>query len=160
MGLDYITQQYSFIDGNRVAALGGSYGGWMMNWLNGNTDRFSCLVNHCGLSDTTAMYFATEELFFPEYDFRGTPWESDLYEKWNPLRLVTNWKTPTLVIHGGKDYRVVDGQGFATFTALQRQGVKSRLLYFADENHWVLKPANSLQWYSESISWISECTSA
>jgi len=158
LGLDHIISSYSYVDGNRVAALGASYGGWMMNWFNGNTNRFRCLVNHCGLSDTAGMYFATEELFFPEYDFRGTPWESDLYEKWNPINLVTNWKTPTLVIHGGKDYRVVDGQGFTTFTALQRQGIKSRLLYFPDENHWVLRPANSLRWHEEVLAWITANT--
>jgi len=158
IGLDFVIDNYDYVDGNRVVGLGASYGGYMVNWINGNTDRFVCLVNHCGLSHTTGMYYATEELFFPEYDFRGTPYESDLYEKWNPINLVTNWKTPTLVIHGAKDYRVVDGQGFTTFTALQRQGVRSRLLYFSDENHWVQRPANLIRWMEEIIDWIQSCT--
>lgn len=159
LGLDFVLNNYNFVDPDRVTALGASYGGYMINWINGHTNRFQCLVNHCGLWDTETMYYTTEELFFPEYDFRGTPYESDLYEKWNPSNFVSQMKTPTLVVHGALDYRVVDGHGFSTFTSLQRQGVRSRLVYFPNEGHWVTKPGNIIRWYDEVLDWITECTS-
>jgi dipeptidyl aminopeptidase/acylaminoacyl peptidase len=158
-GLDHVLEKYSFIDSNRIAGLGASYGGYMINWINGHSDRFNCLVNHDGLFDVKTMYYTTEELYFTEYEFNGAPFQNrDLYDKWNPSEFVQNWKTPTLVIHGGTDYRVPQGEGFATFTALQRQGIESRLVFFPDENHWVLKPANSLRWHKEVLGWINHFT--
>jgi dipeptidyl aminopeptidase/acylaminoacyl peptidase len=154
-GLDYALTNYSWLDGNRVAALGASYGGWMINWINGHTDRFKCLVNHDGGFDEFANYFTTEELWFPEWEFKGTPWENPkLYEQFSPSHYVANWKTPTLVIHGARDYRLVDAEGIATFTALQRRGIPSQLLYFPDENHWVLKPKNSILWHETILAWL------
>jgi len=156
-GLDYLLEKYSFIDESKVCGLGASYGGFMVNWINGHTDRFACLVNHDGIFDTINAYFTTEELFFTEYEFGGVPWDKHarkLYDKWNPREFVENWKTPTLVIHGGKDYRLTESEGIATFTALQRLGVKSRFLYFPDENHWVLKQANLLFWYQQIFEWL------
>jgi dipeptidyl aminopeptidase/acylaminoacyl peptidase len=160
--LKYVFQTYPFIDSKRVAGLGASYGGYMINWLNGHTeDHFKCFVNHDGLFDLKSMYYSTEELYFPEFDMGGTPFDNpELYDKWNPSKFVQKWRTPTLVIHGGKDYRVPPDQGFATFTALQRRGIPSRLLYFPDENHWVLKQANSLRWHREVLNWINNYTAA
>jgi len=132
----------------------------MINWIAGNwPDGFDCLVNHDGLFDMRSMYYATEELWFPEWEHGGPQYERPkAYEKWNPANFVTKWKTPMLVIHGALDYRVPDTQGLATFTALQRRGVKSKLLHFPDENHWVLKPANSLLWHETVLAWIGEHT--
>jgi dipeptidyl aminopeptidase/acylaminoacyl peptidase len=116
-------------------------------------------VSHDGNLDERAAYFMTEELWFPEWDHLGTPWDSpESYEKQNPVNFVENWKTPMLVIHGAKDYRVVDTAGMATFTALQRRGVPSRFIYFPDENHWVLKPHNSIFWHEQVIEWIDRWT--
>jgi dipeptidyl aminopeptidase/acylaminoacyl peptidase len=158
-GLDAAIAKYPFVDKDRMAALGASYGGYMINWIQGNTDRFKALVCHDGNLDEVAAYFSTEELWFPEWEHGKTPWENpESYQKHNPLNLVKNWKTPTLVIHGGKDYRVVDTQGMATFTALQRKGIPSRFLHFPDENHWVLKPANSKRWHQEVLTWIDRYT--
>jgi len=160
-GLDYVLKKYKFIDAKKICVLGASYGGFMINWINGHTDRFSCLVNHDGIFDTINAYYTTEELFFTEYEFGGTPFDKEarkLYDKFNPREYVNNWKTPTLVIHGGKDYRLVDGEGISTFTALQRKGIKSRLLYFPNENHWVLKPANVLFWYQNIFEWLEMFT--
>jgi dipeptidyl aminopeptidase/acylaminoacyl peptidase len=132
----------------------------MINWIAGAwPDRFRCLVSHDGNLDERAAYYMTEELWFPEWDHEGTPWENPQgYEKHNPVNLVQNWKTPILVIHGGKDYRVVETEGFATFTAAQRRGIPSKLLYFPDENHWVLKPQNSILWHDTVLEWIDEWT--
>ncbi|KAG0041261.1 hypothetical protein BGZ83_002078, partial [Gryganskiella cystojenkinii] len=160
-GLDHVLEKYTYIDNKRVAALGASYGGYMMNWINGHTDRFNCLVNHDGIFDTKNGYFATEELYFPEHEYNGVPWDPkarENYERWNPANHVQNWKTPTLVIHSDKDYRLPVTEGLATFTVLQRKGIPSRFVYFPDENHWVLKAANSLRWHSEVISWIQKWT--
>ncbi|KAI0244794.1 Dipeptidyl-peptidase 5 [Massospora cicadina] len=155
LGLDYVFETYRSIDKKRVCALGASYGGYMINWLNGHTDRFRCLVNHDGMFDAAHAYYTTDELYFNEHDFEGVPWEvPDRYLKFSPASYVWKWSTPTLVIHGAKDYRLVFGEGLATFTALQRRGVPSRLVYFPDENHWVLKPANSLRWHFEVFAWI------
>lgn len=156
-GLDAALQRYPWIDRDRACALGASYGGYMINWIAGNTDRFKCLVAHDGNLDERMAYFDTEELWFPEWEHRGTPWENpDGYTKQNPVDLVKNWKTPTLVVHGGLDYRVVDTQGLSVFTALQRKGIPSRLLYFPDENHWVLKPANSILWHDTVNAWLDQ----
>ena len=125
----------------------------MINWIAGNwPDRFKCLVNHDGIFDQRSMYYSTEELWFPEWDHGGTYYDNPQgHEKFNPANLVTKWKTPMLVIHGEQDFRVPLEQGIATFTALQRRGIESRLLMFPDENHWVLKPANSLQWHQDGV---------
>ncbi len=158
-GLDHAYAQYRFLDAGRACALGASYGGYMVNWLAGNTDRFKCLVNHDGLFDLESMFYQTEELWFPEWELGGTPYEKpEGYARWTPKAHVSKWKTPMLVIHGGKDYRVTDAQGMATFTALQRRGVPSRLLHFEQENHWVLKPQNSLRWHQEVLAWIARWT--
>lgn len=154
-GLDAALEKYPWIDGDRACALGASYGGYMINWIAGNTDRFKCLVSHDGNLDERMAYYDTEELWFPEWEHEGTPWENpEGYKKHNPIELVKNWKTPMFVIHGALDYRVVDVQGLSVFTALQRKGIPSKLLYFPDENHWVLKPHNSIQWHEEVIGWL------
>ncbi|HEX3762539.1 MAG TPA: S9 family peptidase, partial [Kofleriaceae bacterium] len=159
MGLDAALDKNPWLDKTRVAALGASFGGYMINWINGKTDRFKALVCHDGNIDERMAYYATEELWFPEWEHGGLPWDKpEGYTKHNPIDLVKNWKTPTLVIHGGLDYRVVDAQGMATFTALQRKGVPSRFLYFPDENHWVVKPQNSRLWHEEVLAWIDRWT--
>jgi len=157
-GLKSALHRYSWIDGNRVAALGASFGGFMINWIAGNwPDRFCCLVNHDGNLDECFAYYATEELWFPEWDHRGTPWTNpEGYEKHNPVNYVKNWKTPMLVIHGAYDFRVVETQGMATFNALQRLNIPSKFLYFPDENHWVLKPHNSILWHETVIGWLDQ----
>ena len=155
-GLDFALGKYPFLDGGRVGALGASYGGYMINWIAGQTDRFKCLVVHDGNLDERMAYYDTEELWFPEWENGGTPWTAKNFGHHNPIDYVKNWKTPTLVIHGQKDYRVVYTQGISTFTALQRKGIPSKLLIFPDENHWVLKPANSLQWHDTVIGWLGE----
>jgi dipeptidyl aminopeptidase/acylaminoacyl peptidase len=159
LGLDAALARYRWLDGKRVAAAGGSFGGYMINWINGKTDRFRALVCHDGNLDERMAYFATEELWFPEWEHGGSPWTKPQgYAKDNPIDLVKNWKTPTLVVHGGNDFRVVDTQGMATFTALQRKGVPSRLLHFPDENHFVLKPQNSRLWHREVLRWMDRYT--
>ncbi len=157
-GLAAALKKYPWMDGTRVGALGGSYGGYMINWIAGNwPDRFKCLVSHDGNLDERAAYFDTEELWFPEWDHQGTPWSNPQgYEKHNPVNYVKNWKTPMLIIHGAQDFRVVETQGLSSFNALQRRGIPSRLLYFPDENHWVLKPANSILWHETVIAWLDE----
>ncbi len=159
LGLDAAIAKFPWLDKNRMAALGASFGGFMINWINGKTDRFKALVCHDGNIDERMAYYDTEELWFPEWDHGGVPWQKpDGYTKHNPIDLVANWKTPTLVIHGALDYRVVDTQGMSTFTALQRKGVPSRFLHFPDENHWVLKPQNSKLWHTEVLAWIDRWT--
>jgi dipeptidyl aminopeptidase/acylaminoacyl peptidase len=158
LGLAAALDRYPWLDGERACALGGSYGGYMVNWIAGNwPDRFRCLVNHAGLFDHRSMYYTTEELWFPEWD-HGGPYFADpaAHEESNPANFVKAWKSPMLVIHGALDYRVPYSQGLATFTALQRQGVESRFLYFPDENHWIAKPANSLQWHAEVLGWLDQ----
>jgi dipeptidyl aminopeptidase/acylaminoacyl peptidase len=157
-GLAAALEKYPWMDGNRVGALGASFGGYMINWILGNwPDRFKCLVVHDGNIDERSAYYDTEELWFPEWDHEGTPWDNpEGYEKQNPVNFVANWKTPTLVVHGANDYRVVVTQGIGTFTALQRRGVPSKFLYFPDENHWVLKPQNSIQWHETVIGWLDQ----
>ncbi|MFZ5609048.1 MAG: prolyl oligopeptidase family serine peptidase [Pseudomonadota bacterium] len=155
-GLAAALARYPWLDGERACALGASYGGYAMAWIAGQwPDRFKCLVNHAGVSELRSMYFTTEELWFVEHDFAGPYFENPQgYERFNPIAQVKNWKTPTLVIQGGKDYRVPEGQSLATFTALQRRGVPSRLVYFPDENHHILSPANSIQWHDEVLGWL------
>ncbi|ORX79351.1 S9C family peptidase [Basidiobolus meristosporus CBS 931.73] len=160
-GLDHVLKQYSYADGNRVCALGGSFGGYMVNWINGQTDRFKCLINHDGIFSTESTYYTTEELWFPEYEFGGAPYEKKagkLYKQFSPSNYVTKWKTPMLIFHGQRDYRLVDGEAFGTFTALRRQGVPARLVYFPDENHWILRPGNSIRWYNEAVNWMNKWT--
>jgi len=159
-GLAAALERYEWTNGNRVAALGASFGGYMINWIAGNwPDRFRCLVNHDGNLDEHMAYYDTEELWFPEWDHKGTPWENpEDYEKHSPINFVKNWKTPMLVIHGGLDFRVVDTHGMSTFTALQRRGIPSKFLHFPDENHWVLKPANSILWHETVIGWLDQWT--
>ena len=158
LGLAAAIEEYSWMDGDRVGALGASFGGYMINWIAGNwPDRFRCLINHDGNLDERMAYYNTEELWFPERDHMGKPWtDPENFEKHNPVNYVQNWKTPMLVIHGAQDYRVVDTQGLGTFNALQRQGIPSRLLYFPDENHWVLKPHNSILWHDTVIDWLDQ----
>jgi len=158
-GLDHVLSRHPWIDSERMAAAGASFGGYMINWIQGQTDRFKALVCHDGNLDELMAYFDTEELWFPEWDHGGTPWDNpDSYRKHSPVNFVQNWKTPELVIHGALDYRVVDTQGLATFNALQRLGVPSRLLYYPDENHWVLKPINSIQWHNVVLDWMDQWT--
>jgi len=155
-GLDFALSKYAFLDGERVGALGASYGGYMINWIAGQTERFKCLVNHDGNLDERLAYFDTEELWFPEWE-HGTPWEDpEGYAKHNPIEHVDKWKTPMLVIHGALDYRVVDTQGMSTFTALQRRGIPSKFVHFPDENHWVLKPQNSRFWHQNVLAWLDQ----
>jgi dipeptidyl aminopeptidase/acylaminoacyl peptidase len=148
------------LDGSRACALGGSYGGYMTNWIAGRwPDAFKCLVTHNGIFDTRAMGYMTEELWFTEWENGGSPFEVPAnYEKHNPVNHVANWKTPNLIIIGDRDYRVPYTQGLGAFTALQRRNIPSRLLRFPDENHWVLKPVNSVQWYREVHRWLDQWT--
>ncbi len=156
-GLDYALKTYPFLDGNRVGALGASYGGFMINWIAGQTDRFKALVCHSGNLDERFAYYDTEELWFPEWEHGGVPWNPKTdYAKHNPIEHVAKWKTPTLVVHGMKDFRVVYTQGLSTFTALQRKGIPSKLLVFPNENHWILAPHNSLQWHETVIGWLDQ----
>ncbi len=156
-GLDHALEAYPFLDRERIAALGGSYGGFMVNWIAGHSDRFKALVSHAGVFDLHSMYFSTEELWFAEWEFGGPPWKSPkIYEEQSPSRFVDNFKTPTLVIHGALDFRVPDAQGFSMFTALQRKGVASRLVYFPDEGHWIAKPGNRVLWWSEVHLWLAK----
>jgi dipeptidyl aminopeptidase/acylaminoacyl peptidase len=159
-GLAAAIARYSWLDGERVSALGASFGGYMINWIAGKwPNRFRCLINHDGNIDERMAYFATEELWFPEWDHEGTPWENpEGYRKHSPIDFVQNWRTPMLVIHGAHDFRVVETQGIATFTALQRRGIPSKLLYFPDENHWILKPANSILWHETVLGWLDQWT--
>ncbi len=155
-GLAAAIARYPYLDGDRVGALGASYGGYMIYWIAGNwPGRFRCLVDHDGVFDTRSAYYSTEELWFPEWEFGGPYWENpELYEKFNPVRYVARWKTPMLVIHGEHDYRLPLTQGLGAFTALQRRGIPSRFLYFPDESHFVLKPANSQLWYKTVLDWL------
>jgi dipeptidyl aminopeptidase/acylaminoacyl peptidase len=156
-GLAAALEKYPWLDGSNACALGASYGGFMINWIAGNwPDRFKCLVNHDGIFDQRSMYYSTEELWFPEWE-NGGPYYANpqAYEKFNPASFVTKWRTPMLVIHSEQDFRVPLEQGIATFTALQRRGIESRFLTFPDENHWVLKPANSVQWHHAVFDWLA-----
>jgi dipeptidyl aminopeptidase/acylaminoacyl peptidase len=155
-GLDYLLSHYDFIDEKRLAAVGASYGGYMINWIEGHTDRFLCLVSHAGVFDLRSMYGATEELWFPEWEFRGTPWTNpEMYEKWSPSVYVENFHTPCLVTHSQKDFRVPVTQGFQLFTALRRMKVPSKMLYFPDEDHFIRKPQNAELWWKTVHEWLA-----
>lgn len=157
-GMDYIDDNYAFIDTENSCALGASYGGYMINWIAGNwPEQFKCLVNHDGIFDNRMMYYATEELWFVEWENGGTYYdEAENFEKFNPVHHVDKWQTPMLVVQGTKDFRVPETQSLGTFTALQRQGIPSQLLVFEDENHWVLKPNNSIQWHRVVNDWLHQ----
>ena len=157
LGLDYAERTYPFVDKERECVLGASYGGYMTNWIIGHTTRFKCAVSHDGVFDTESAYGTTEELWFPEWEFRGTPWTNRaLYRKWSPMLAAPNFHTPTLVVHGQLDFRLDVSQGFELFTTLQRLHVPSKMLYFPDEGHWVLKPQNSRLWYKTVNDWVDQ----
>ncbi len=157
-GLAAAVAKYDFLDRQNACALGASYGGFMMNWIAGNwNDGFKCLVNHDGVFDQRGMAYSTEELWFTEWDNGGTYYANpNGYEKFNPVHHVTKWKTPMLVVQGDLDFRIPTAQALGTFAALQRQGIESKLLVFPDENHWVLKPANSILWHHTVIKWLDD----
>jgi dipeptidyl aminopeptidase/acylaminoacyl peptidase len=157
LGLAAAIARYPWLDGDHACALGASYGGFMTYWIEGNwPDRFRCVVTHDGVFDQRMMYYATEELWFPEWEQGAPYWQNPAaYEKVNPVLFVDRWKSPMLVIHDGLDYRIPITQGIGAFTALQRRGVPSEFLTFPDENHWVLKPANSLLWHETVLSWMA-----
>ncbi len=155
-GCDYLLSQYDFIDKDRLAAAGASYGGYMIDWIEGHTERFKCLISHSGVFDLRSMYGSTEELWFPEWEFNGTPWDNkEMYERWSPSAYVANFRTPCLVIHSQNDFRVPVTQGFQFFTSLQRMKVPSKFLYFPDENHFVQKPQNAELWWKTVHDWLA-----
>jgi dipeptidyl aminopeptidase/acylaminoacyl peptidase len=158
-GLGYAEQHYGFIDKDRECALGASYGGYMANWVLGHTDRFKCIVSHDGMFNTVSAWGTTEELWFNNWEFKGTPYTNpEMYEKWAPRSAAKNFKTPTLVVHGQLDYRLDVSEGFQLFTTLQTMGVPSKMLYFPDEGHWVLKPQNSQLWWKTVNDWVDQWT--
>src|SRR6266436_3762440 len=156
-GVDYTLKKYSFVDGTRMAAAGGSYGGYMADWIATHNGRFKAIISHASVYDKVSMY-ATEELWFEEHDMQGTPWSNpESYRKWAPVTFageLAKFKTPTLVIAGERDYRVPYTQSLEFFSALQRQGVPSKLIVFPDEGHWVLKPQNAQLWYKTFLYWV------
>ncbi len=154
---DHAIENFPFIDANNTFAAGASYGGYMINWIAGHTDRFNALVSHAGVFNLESMYGTTEELWFPEWEFGGTPWENrEMYEKWSPHRYIHNCTTPVLVTHGANDFRVSEEQAFQLFTSLQRLGVESQFLYFPDETHFVAKPQNSRLWWKTIFEWFNK----
>jgi dipeptidyl aminopeptidase/acylaminoacyl peptidase len=156
-GLDYAEKTYPFIDKGRECALGASYGGYMIDWILGHTNRFKCLVSHDGMFNAESAYGSTEELWFNEWEFKGLPWtDRENYRKWSPHLYATEFKTPTLVVHSQLDYRLDVSEGFQLFTTLQRLKIPSKMLYFPDEGHWVLKPQNSQLWYKTVNEWVDE----
>ncbi len=158
-GLDYAEKTYPFIDKDRECALGASYGGYMANWVLGHTDRFKCIVTHDGMFNSVSAWGTTEELWFNNWEFKGTPYTNpEMYEKWSPRNAAKNFKTPTLVIHGQLDYRLDVSEGFQLFDTLQVMGVPSKMLYFPDEGHWVLKPQNSQLWWKTVNDWVDQWT--
>jgi len=153
-GADYAAS-LPYVDASRMGAAGASYGGFVMNWFLGHTTRFKAIVSHAGVYNLTSMYGVTEELWFPEWDLKGTPWTNrELYRALSPHTYAENFKTPTLVTHGELDFRVPIGEGLQLFTTLQRLGVPSKMIYFPDEGHWINKPGNSALWYSTFIEWM------
>ncbi|EPQ31089.1 uncharacterized protein PFL1_01278 [Pseudozyma flocculosa PF-1] len=175
-GVHYVLDTVPAADADRVVAAGASYGGYMINWIQGHNDPcsssrggegdglagdkcfdFKALVCHDGVFSTASTWYSTDELYFPEAEFGGTPWSNPAgFARWSPSNHAANWNTPQLVIHGGRDYRLTESEGLSAFNTLQRRGVPSRLLYFPDENHWVLKPENSLRWHHEVIAWLKK----
>ena len=159
LGLDYAEKNYPFVDKDRECALGASYGGYAINWIEGHTTRFKCLVSHDGMFNAESAYGTTEELWFNEWEFKGTPWTNrEMYRKWSPHLFAANFKTPILVVHGQLDYRLDVSEGFQLFTTAQRLKVPSKMLYFPDEGHWVLKPQNSRLWYQTVNDWVDQWT--
>jgi dipeptidyl aminopeptidase/acylaminoacyl peptidase len=160
LGWSAALSKYNFLDGDRACALGASYGGYMVYWIAGVWNQpWKCLVDHDGVFDARAMYYDTEELWFEEKENGGTQYEHpENYERFNPINHVKDWRVPMLVIHSGKDFRIPETQGLGAFTALQRRGIPSKLLHFPDENHWVLKPQNSVQWHETVNAWLKEWT--
>jgi dipeptidyl aminopeptidase/acylaminoacyl peptidase len=156
--------KFPYLAGDRACALGASYGGYMINWIAGNwpapvAGPWKCLVSHDGVFDARMMYYGTEELWFEEAENGGTPWQRpEAFERFNPVTRVGEWKVPMLVVHGALDFRIPVEQGLGVFTALQRRGIPSEFLYFPDENHWVLKPQNSLKWHSTVEDWLRRWT--
>ncbi|HEV7797205.1 MAG TPA: S9 family peptidase [Pyrinomonadaceae bacterium] len=160
-GVADVLRRNSFVDRNRIGAAGASYGGYMINWIEGHNNdprfRFKVLVSHDGVYNLESMYGATEELWFTDWEFKGTPWTNPaMYARWSPNKFVKNFKTPILIIHSELDYRVPFGEGLQLFTAVQRMGVDSKLLVFPDEGHWVLKPQNSQLWYHTVLDWMDK----
>ncbi len=154
---DYAIKNFKFIDANNTFAAGASYGGYMINWMEGRTSRFNAVVSHDGVYNIESMYGSTEELWFPEWEMKGTPWQNrTLYEKWSPNRFVKNFRTPMLVVHGALDFRVPESQAFELFTALQRKGVPSKFLYFPDEYHFVTRPQNARLWWNTIFDWFEQ----
>jgi dipeptidyl aminopeptidase/acylaminoacyl peptidase len=154
---DYAIKNFNYIDVQNTFAAGASYGGYMINWIEGHSDRFNALVCHDGVFNLESMYGTTEELWFPEWEFGGPPWQNrELYEKWSPHKYIHNAETPMLIIHGANDFRVVEEQAFQLFTSLQRLGVESKFLYFPDETHFVTKPQNSVLWWKTVFNWFEE----
>ncbi len=159
LGLDYGEKNYPFIDKDRECALGASYGGYAINWIEGHTTRFKCLVSHDGMFNTESAWGTTEELWFNEWEFKGTPWTNrEMYRKWSTHLSSANFKTPVLVVHGQLDYRLDVSEGFQLFTTAQRLKIPSKMLYFPDEGHWVLKPQNSRLWYQTVNGWVDGWT--
>jgi len=157
LGLDYVERTYPFVDKERECALGASYGGYMANWILGHTNRFKCIVSHDGMFNSESAWGTTEELWFNEWEFKGTPWTNrEMYRRWSPHLSAANFKTPTLVVHGQLDYRLDVSEGFQLFTTLQRLKVPSKMLYFPDEGHWVLKPQNAQLWYKTVNGWVDQ----
>ncbi len=155
---DYVAK-LPYVDAEKMAAAGGSYGGYMINWMLGHTTRFKCFISHAGVYDLRSEAEATEELWFPTWEFGGMPWENpEVYDRWSPSKFVKEFKTPTLVIHGELDFRIPYSQGMALFTALQIQKVPSQMLMYPDEGHWVLKPQNSALWYKTFLNWVGMWT--
>ncbi|SHG95351.1 S9 family peptidase [Ferrimonas marina] len=161
-GLAAVGQQQPWLDVNNACAAGGSYGGYMMNWIAGQwPEGFKCLVNHAGLFDMRSFYMVTEELWFPEYEFGGSYWDAqERYEQFNPVNHIDKWNTPMLVLHGAKDYRVPLEQGLAAYTVLQRKNIPSELVVWEEENHWILNKDNLEQWYSHVLGWMQRWTDA
>ena len=160
-GVADVLRRSPFIDRNRIGAAGASYGGYMINWIEGHNNdprfRFKVLVSHDGVYNLTSMYGATEELWFPEWEFKGTPWSNPaMYSRWSPHNFVSNFNTPILIIHSELDYRVPVGEGLQLYTAVQRKGIDSKFLSFPDEGHWVLKPQNSNLWYHTVLDWLDK----
>ncbi|MFA4924386.1 MAG: S9 family peptidase, partial [Ignavibacteriaceae bacterium] len=151
---DYAIKNFSFIDAKNTFAAGASYGGYMINWIAGHTDRFNALVSHDGMFNAESAWGTTEELWFNEWEFKGAPFQNrKLYEKFSPNRFIQNCKTPMLIIHSANDFRLSEEQAFQLFTALQRLGVESKFLYFPDESHWVTKPQNAKLWWDTVLDW-------
>jgi dipeptidyl aminopeptidase/acylaminoacyl peptidase len=162
-GLDYAEQHYPFIDKDRVCALGASYGGYMANWILGHTDRFKCIVSHDGMFNAESAFASTEEDWFNQWEFKGNPWDyygkpdsENPFRKWSPSLYAKNFTTPTLVIHSQLDYRLDVSEGFQLFDTLQLLKVPSKMLYFPDEGHWILKPQNSRLWYKTVNDWVDQ----